>query len=140
MEQSNKTIFCDIDGTILRHRSPTKTGQPVTSSDGVYDPYIVETSMTGAPVSGKLVLPGTINKISEWISKGYKIIFTTGRCESQRQLTIKELEHIGIPYDQLVMGVGRGMRVLINDKKPNGDITAMSFNIDRNEGIENINI
>jgi hypothetical protein len=38
------------------------------------------------------------------------------------------------------MGVGRGPRVVINDIKPDGMITAYSINVDRNIGISNIDI
>ena len=59
-----------------------------------------------------------IDKILEWNKKGYTIILTTGRRESNRELTIKQLQEAGIFYDQLIMGVGRGPRVVINDLKP----------------------
>jgi len=38
------------------------------------------------------------------------------------------------------MGVGGGCRVLINDKKPDGEITSIAFNPERNEGINGIDI
>ena len=46
----------------------------------------------------------------------------TGRKESARKVTEKFLEELAIPYDQLIMGVGNGNRILINDK-----ITQVSF-------------
>jgi hypothetical protein len=38
------------------------------------------------------------------------------------------------------MGLGRGERILINDKKPDGTDTARVVLIDRNEGIGKINL
>jgi hypothetical protein len=57
-----------------------------------------------------------------------------------RASTEKQLAQAGIFYDQLIMGVGGGVRVLINDDKPDGQAAAMCINIERNKGISNINI
>ena len=44
-------------------------------------------------------------------------------------------------YDQLIMGVGGGPRVLINDLKPGKDIKmSVAFNINRNEGLSNVEV
>ena len=71
---------------------------------------------------GKYLLPGVIDKFAEWNGLGYTIVLTTGRRESERGLTIKQLQKVGLQYDHLIMGLGRGSRVLINDIKPNSDI------------------
>ena len=89
--------------------------------------------------SGK-ILDGTIEKLLEWNKKGYTIILTTGRRESNREVTVKQLQEVGIFYDHLIMGVGRGPRVVINDTKPDGMITAYSVNVVRNEGIKNVDL
>ena len=79
--------------------------------------------------------------MDEWDRLGYNIILTTGRKESQRQKTEEYLSNLGIIYDQLVMGIGGGDRVLINDRKPNSDRdTAYAISIDRNEGISDVKI
>lgn len=88
-----KTILCDLDGTILKHAHKY--------SHLKFDPK---------------VLHGVKEKFDEWDSIGHKIILMTGRKESARELTEKILEDFGIPYDILLMGVGNGERVLINDK------------------------
>ena len=47
----------------------------------------------------------------------------------------------GIFYDKLIMGVGGGDRVLINDRKPaSSRDTAYSINLNRNEGVKNVEI
>ena len=114
-----KVIFCDIDGTICKHENPNNTSNP----------------------NYKLkILPGTIKKFLEWNKKGYLIILTTGRKKSLKKATIKQLQNAGIFYDELIMGIGGGIRILINDKKKNGEITAVSYSIKRDCGIKNINL
>ena len=113
-----KTIICDIDGVLLIHKNKGLSEQ-----------------LNSKP------LDGTIKKINEWDVKGYNIILITGRRESQRQKTEKQLYNFGIFYDKLIMGVGGGDRVIINDRKPNSDRnTAYAINLNRNEGIENVEI
>ena len=82
-----------------------------------------------------------VEKINEWDLKGYNLILITGRRESQRRRTEKQLSSFGIFYDHLIMGVGGGDRVIINDKKPNkeGD-TALAINLKRNEGLKNVKL
>lgn len=88
-----KTIFCDIDGTILKHAhrySDLKDGQEL--------------------------LAGVLDKFNEWDSQGFRIILTTARKESAREMTEKLLKSFGICWDILLMGIGGGVRILINDK------------------------
>ena len=119
MEIRPKTIFCDIDGTLIEHAVPWESSLP----------------------SFKMkILPGTLEKLADWDRKGYNIILTTGRRESLRKVTEQQLSEVGIFYDQLIMGIGGGMRILINDLKPNSDITAEAINLNRNQGIQQIEI
>jgi phosphoglycolate phosphatase-like HAD superfamily hydrolase len=113
-----KTIICDIDGVLLKH-----------ANEGLSE------QLRQRP------LEGTIEKITEWDSKGYNIILITGRRESQRAETINQLYSHGVFYDKLIMGVGGGDRILINDRKPNSvRDTAYSINLNRNEGVTNVKI
>ncbi len=120
-----KTIFIDIDGTLIYH-----------PGDRFY--------MTAANrrVDSKFLLPGVKEKFTEWDLKGYKIILITGRRESDRVETERQLSVMGIFYDQLIMGVTGGERVLINDTKPadRSIATASAITVERNKGIESINI
>jgi FMN phosphatase YigB (HAD superfamily) len=118
-----KTIFCDLDGTLTEH--PNSGNNDITR-------YDLEQNMK--------VLPGTKEKLWEWDGKGYNIILTTGRKEGMRKSTEEQLRKSGIIYDQLVMGIGGGDRVLINDKKPDGRVAASVINLKRDEGIENVKI
>ena len=114
-----KTIFCDIDGTLVKHQSPL---------------------IATCPNSKMELLEGTLDKLTEWDRLGYNIILTTGRRESMRRQTEKQLSEIGIIYDKLIMGIGGGSRVLINDRKPNGTDAACAPNIARNKGIGDLDI
>lgn len=116
-----KTIICDIDGTLVKHVSLDTSSKPDFKME---------------------LLPGTIKKLQEWDVKGYNIILISGRRESMRKVTEKQLSEVGIMYDQLILGVGGGERHLINDMKPDGKTgTAFSYNIKRNvDGINSLNI
>jgi hypothetical protein len=114
-----KTIFCDIDGTLIEHMTPPEAA------------------------SGRkgILLQGTTEKLSEWDRKGYRIILTTGRKESIRKPTEKMLARLGIFYDMLIMGIGGGDRILINDLKADSDReTAYAICIERNKGISKVEI
>ena len=44
-------------------------------------------------------------------------------------------------YDHLIMGIGGGTRIIINDLKPNNESsTAFAINIKRNHGIQDVEI
>jgi len=114
-----KTTICDIDGTLIKHMDPCKASK----------------------LSTVILLEGTDEKLREWDRKGYNIILLTGRKESLRKVTEKQLSNAGIFYDQLIMGVGGGKRYLINDKKPNGrEDYAIAINIERNKGIKDVEL
>jgi len=114
-----KTVFCDIDGTLVEH------------------PHPVDVQNLDLELK---VLPGTHKKLTEWDTKGYHIILTTGRKESARESTTRQLSRAGILYDQLIMGFGGGDRIIINDRKSDGRTTAYAVNIDRNEGIKDVEL
>lgn len=120
MDKRPVTIFCDIDGTLVKHEKPNVVSHP-------------KHEMT--------LLKGTIEKLIEWDKLGYRIILTTGRKESMRKVTERQLSKCGIFYDQLLMGIGGGKRVLINDKKPDRkDDYAIALNLERNKGISEIEL
>jgi NDP-sugar pyrophosphorylase family protein len=110
------TIFCDIDGTILKH---------VHSFSDVTN------------IKPEL-LPGVREKFDEWDSKGHKLILVTARKESARALTEEHLRMLGIPYDQLIMGAASGCRIIINDKIYDNKDRAASVNVVTNEGFKKI--
>ena len=116
---SPKTIFCDIDGTLVEH-----TGDIVKNYQ-----------------DNSTILKNVIHTIKQWDKLNYKIILTTGRKESTRQHTETQLKSLGIVYDQLLMGLPNGDRVLLNDRKTNGiRNTAYAVNLVRNGGLENVDL
>ena len=116
-----KTIFCDIDGTLCQY---PYTGKMVSFDDEIMKP-----------------LPDTLKKLWEWDKAGHMIILTTGRKEGMRKSTEKQLRRAGIIYDKLIMGIGGGTRVLINDLKPDrpGE-TAIAINLKRDTGVKDVKI
>tara|TARA_R110000824_G_scaffold3379_2_gene15976 strand:- start:231 stop:578 length:348 start_codon:yes stop_codon:yes gene_type:complete len=114
--KESKTIFCDIDGCLIEHQN-------------LYHKNDMK------------VLEGSLEKIKEWDRRGYNLILTTGRRESARETTEEQLKENGITYDLLIMGLGPGVRVLINDVNPNhkGN-TAISVNLNRNVGVKDVDI
>ena len=114
-----KTLFCDLDGTLVKHSNPIDIQNPN---------YELE------------VLPGVHDKLNEWDTKGYHVVITTGRKESARDATVKQMQRAGINYDQLIMGFGGGDRILINDRKKDSNRdTAYVINLTRDKGLEDEN-
>jgi mannose-6-phosphate isomerase-like protein (cupin superfamily) len=114
-----KTIFCDIDGSLITHKG-----------DIIRNIY-----------EDPIILPNVIETIKEWDKLNYKIILITGRKESTRTKTEYQLSLLGIVYDHLIMGIPNGDRILINDKKKNGiHNTCYAINLVRNKGLDNIDI
>ena len=115
-KEKPKTILCDLDGTIFKHQGDT----------------------LGIQRNQPTVLRGVVNKFNEWELNGHYIILMTGRRESLRERTEGHLQAFGIPYDLLLMGVGSGERVLINDKNMLGEDTCFSVNVEKDGGFESI--
>lgn len=115
----NSTFFVDIDGTIVKYRKFQE----------------LETAV---------VEP--IQDVIDFINKSYEegccVIITTARPEVYRNFTINELNNIGLKYHQIVMDLGRGTRILINDKDPDQPSIerAVGINLIRNEGFSQINM
>lgn len=112
----SKTIFCDIDGTLVTHMR------------GCYNQIVNKSEAS--------LLPNTIEAIQLWDKLGYKVILTSGRKESTRKMTEEQLNNLGISYDELILGIGNGDRIIINDRKENGiKNTCYAINTVRNKGI-----
>lgn len=88
------------------------------------------------------LIEGCREKIHDWHCRGYNIILTTGRTENFREVTEKCLTDQGILYDQLVMGLGPGPRVLINDANPRHQdkVFASAIQLPRNQGLKDIEL
>jgi len=110
-----KTIICDIDGTIFKYIG------------GIAD-------ITTSPAE---LLPGARDQINKWELEGCRIIIITGRRESMRERTEKDLQYHGIPYDILLMGYADTGRVIINDE--GSKIKAHAVSLPRNSGFSEYN-
>lgn len=114
-----KTIFIDIDGTILYHFG----------------------DITKQILNPTKLLKGVLDKFIEWDRLGYNIVLVTGRRESHREITEKQIKEAGLFYDQLIMGIGGGARVIINDLKPDSkEPTAIAISLERNEGLSGVEV
>ena len=83
-----------------------------------------------------------VEKMNQWFDEGHHIVLTTARPENLREITIEEMNILGIPFHQLVMGIGRAERILINNKsntRPT-EVRAVGIQVGKNEGFENIEI
>ena len=116
-EQNYKTIFSDIDGTLI---------EQVRFED--LNPNVVN------------VLPGVVEKMNEWYEAGHHIVLTTARPWNLELVTKQQMETAGIRYHQIVMGIGREERILINNnsKGEPDNHRAMAVPVARDGGFANL--
>ena len=109
---SFKTLFVDIDGTLVKN-----SGQ-----------YFVPTWGTTAP------LTKNVEHLNKMHATGrVRIILVTSRLERFRDATVKQLERYGVKYDQILFGMLHASRVVINDYAPTNPYpSAECVNIPRN--------
>lgn len=112
-------FFLDIDGTLLKHFGD----KPEQFEDEIE------------------VLPGVREFFQLCGKNGHIVILTSGRRESFRKITEKQLRNACIPYDKLILGCTNAIRVLVNDTKPyreDSPQTAIAFNLVRDEGVQKL--
>ena len=109
-ENLNHTWFIDIDGTILKHNG-----------------YLTDNDT---------VLPG-VKDFFDKIPKNDFIILTTSRPKSEARATETFLKLNDIRYNKIIFDLPTGERIIINDIKPKGLKTAISWNIIRDKGFDN---
>lgn len=103
----NHTWIIDIDGTIFEHNGYLNGEDQILP--GVQDLWL------SIPLSDVIIL-------------------LTARSEKYRTFTEQSLSYHNLRYNFLITGVPTGERILINDIKPEGLKTAISWNIERNKG------
>jgi len=116
-DNNYKTIFSDIDGTLI---------EQVRFED--LDPNVAT------------VLPGVKEKMDDWYKAGHHIVLTTARPWDLELITKQQMETAGIRYHQLLMGIGRQERYLINNsEKLTPEISrAIGISVKRDEGFGNV--
>jgi hypothetical protein len=107
-----KTLFVDIDGTLIENSSAYLT------------PYIGETN----PLSEN------INYLKELIATNrVELILTTSRPEEYRNITETQLSNLGLTYKHIIMGLQHSKRIIINDfSNTNPYKSCEAINIPRN--------
>ncbi len=113
-----KTIFSDIDGTLIEQVRFEELDRNVVN-----------------------VLPGVLEKFNEWYEAGHHIVLTTARPWELELVTKQQMENAGIRYHQLLMGIGREERILINNNskgEPNRN-RALAVAVGRDAGFKNSN-
>lgn len=81
------------------------------------------------------LLPG-VKGFFENISQEDSVIILTSRGEEYREQTEEFLRRNGLRYNLIIFGLPQGERILINDMKPSGLITAYAINKNRDEALE----
>lgn len=115
----NPTLFVDIDGTIVQYRKFSELSTAVLTP-----------------------IQEVIDTVNNYYNEGAVVIITTARPSAYELFTKQELEKLGVKYHQLVMNLGRGTRVILNDKDPeNPELPrALGINLNRDRGWEGLDI
>jgi hydroxymethylpyrimidine pyrophosphatase-like HAD family hydrolase len=101
------TWFIDLDGTILNHNG----------------------YLTGEDI----ILPG-VQELWNNIPKDDYIVITSGRKEKYLKSTLEFLKKNNLRFNKVLFELPLGERIIINDIKPTGLQTAISWNVERNKG------
>ena len=109
-----KTWFIDLDGTVL-----------------VHNPGLAEPDR---------LLPGVREFWAKAIRLEDRVILVTARDPQFETATRVFLAMQELRFDQLIMGLPTGERIVLNDKKPSGLHTAIAINVLRNGGLDGIEI
>lgn len=112
----NSTFFVDIDGTIIKYRQ--------------FDKLL---EIKAEPIQD------VIDNLNQEYDKGSHIVITSARPKEYLEFTKKELKNINLKYHQIILGIGRGTRFVINDIDPNNKTVnrAVGINVIRDEGYKN---
>lgn len=109
--RSFATLFIDIDG-VLVHTNPVESTGEFNDSPP---------------------MPQNIEFLKGLCRERTFIVLVTARPEKYRERTIDQMQEMGIPWDQLVMGLPHSRRVLINDVlSKESELAALSINPLRN--------
>ena len=97
-----KTWILDLDGTLLVHDGPYLLGK--------------DEFLTGA------------REFLDSIPHGDMIILLTARSDYEKPHTMQFLKENNVRYDHIIFNAGEGERIMINDMKPDGLVTAYAVN------------
>jgi len=110
------TYFVDIDGVLLKHDSGFHSQEEDYSDN-------------------QIAIASNIEQLITQYAIGDRIILTTSRPESQREELLKLFSGMDFEFDGLIMGLGDGIRFLINDRKTTDSYvdTAVAINVSRDK-------
>lgn len=112
---NRKTWFLDFDGTLVFQNSHMSDNDQI--------------------------LPSTINFFKKFVKEEDYVVITTARNEKDHKDRIKLfMNENNLKCDLVICGLPTGPRILINDKKNDGTKTAYSFNLDRDQGVKELEI
>lgn len=106
-----KTWIFDLDGTLVVH-------------DGYCN-------------GGDRLLPG-VKEFFAKIPSSDKIVLLSAREEADKAEALAFLAAHGIRIDQAIFGLNIGERILFNDRKPSGLLTAHAVNVPRDGGLDGV--
>lgn len=104
-----KTWIFDVDGTLVIHNGHLK--------------------------GCDILLPG-VKEAFHKIPVTDKIILMTARGEEHKEALQKFLLENDIRFDTILFGMPTGERILVNDRKPSGLVTAVAINKNRDSKLE----
>jgi hypothetical protein len=111
MSDKNRTWFIDFDGTLVFQKSH------LSSTDRI--------------------LPETIEFFKNHIKDDDCVVITTAREGKEHKERISRfMSAYGLKCDLIVCDLPTGPRIVVNDKKPDGTITAHSISLKRDSGIK----
>ncbi len=107
LSKLNHTWLFDLDGTIVKHN--------------------------GHLSGHDEMLPG-VKELWDAIPYHDLIIILTSRSEKYRDQTIRFLDLHNLRYNHILFDLPVGERILLNDTKPGGLLTAVALNVTRDKG------
>jgi hypothetical protein len=106
------TLFVDLDGTLVKNSAQYAS------------PFWGETDGIQPNVDA-------INHLYD--SGKVQIIITTSRKETKKEVTLRQLERVGIKYHKIIFDLSHGRRIVINDYAPSNPFKSCdAINIKRN--------
>lgn len=122
------TWLIDIDGTIFTHNSNLSGGEGELHSSDICESDVQPEDT---------LLPG----VAEFWSKlppGDFVILLSARHPRYRSMTESALRRYSLRYDHIIFGLPKGERILLNDAKPGGLLTAHAVNLQRDAGLSGL--
>jgi hypothetical protein len=106
----NKTWLLDLDGTLFIHNSYKE----------------------GADV----LVEGVKEFFRNNVQKDDLVIGLTSRKDVYKEITLESIKKYNLKIDQVIFNLPYGERILINDRKPSGLVTAIAINTIRDRAID----